>query len=268
MIIDTHAHVFTRSLRAAPDARYRPDYDATVSQCLDQLDAHGVAAGVLVQPSFLGTDNGHLLQALALAPQRLRGVAVIDEGLDDRQLAALHAAGVRGIRFNPFRRAARPNLASARWRATLARIAALGWQVVVHEGGEALIALLAQRHEFPAPLVETDHLGRPGSDPGRDAAVEYALLRRAAAAPLFIKLSAPYRGDAAALARAAARDLRALGPQQLLWGSDGPWPNFEGRYNYAAMLDWLTEVIADAGQRHTVRAAAARLYGFAPAAAR
>ncbi len=67
MIVDTHAHVFARSLPVLPDARYVPGYDATIAQHLDLLDAHGVDCGVLVQPSFLGTDNRHLLTALAAA---------------------------------------------------------------------------------------------------------------------------------------------------------------------------------------------------------
>jgi predicted TIM-barrel fold metal-dependent hydrolase len=264
MIVDTHAHVFARGLRLAADARYAPAYDATVQQYLAQLDAAGVAAGVLVQPSFLGDDNAHLRAALAAAPQRLRGVAVIDETAGESELARLHAAGVRGIRFNPFQRAAPADLASPAWRAQFERIAALGWHVVVHEEGAALIDLLARLRGCPAAVV-VDHLGRPGANVPLNAAVERAVLQRAAQGSVFVKLSAPYRGDAAAMTRAAARYLQALGPQRLLWGSDWPWPNHEGRHDYAAMLGWLAEAIAGAAQRAEVHAAAARLYGFAAA---
>lgn len=264
MIVDTHAHVFARGLSAAPDARYVPAYDATVRRYLAILDAQGIDAGVLVQPSFLGADNRHLLQALAQAPQRLRGVAVVAEDAAEAELAVLHAAGVRGIRINPFERA-RPDLSSAGWRATLARAASLGWHVVLHEEGGALVDLLAQLHGYPGPLV-VDHLGRPGADAAGNAAVERAVLRRAAARPLFVKLSAPYRGDAAAVARAARRYRQALGPERLLWGSDWPWPNFEGRFLYAALLGWLNDVLPDAGDRAALHGAAARLYGFPGAA--
>jgi predicted TIM-barrel fold metal-dependent hydrolase len=262
MIVDTHAHVFTRALRAAPDARYVPTYDATPAEYLRELDLNGVDSGVLVQPSFLGTDNRHLMQALACAPGRLRGVAVIDEGTGEAELARLHAAGIRGLRVNPFQRSARPQLRSAAWRALLARIAALGWHVVVHEEGDALIDLLGQLHDCPAPLV-IDHLGRPGVDASRNAAVERAVLRHAERGVVFAKLSAPYRGDAAPMARAAARYLGALGARQLLWGSDWPWPNFEGRHGYAAMLAWLDEVVPRREHRAAMHAAAAQLYGFA-----
>ena len=62
-MIDTHAHVFERGLPLARHRRYVPDYDAPLDAYLNQLDRHGVSHGVLVQPSFLGTDCGYLLAA-------------------------------------------------------------------------------------------------------------------------------------------------------------------------------------------------------------
>jgi len=168
---------------------------------------------------------------------------------------------VRGVRFNPFRRSARPDLASARWRRTLAQIAALGWQVVAHEEDGALIQLLAQLEHCVARIV-IDHLGRPGADRAINAAAEGAVLQRARCSPIFVKLSAPYRGEPTAAARAATRCLDALGPEELLWGSDGPWPNFGGRHDYAAMLDGLRLVLPRGEGRAAVHAAAACLYGF------
>jgi hypothetical protein len=52
--------------------------------------------GVLVQPSFLGSDNSYLLQAIARAPQRLRGIAMIDAQCEDTQLQALHQGAWSG----------------------------------------------------------------------------------------------------------------------------------------------------------------------------
>ena len=71
--IDTHAHVFRQGLALADTRRHTPDYDATLTQYLALLDAHGVARGVLVQPSFLGTDNSHLVAALRAAAGRCAG---------------------------------------------------------------------------------------------------------------------------------------------------------------------------------------------------
>ncbi len=77
-VIDTHAHVFHRGLKLAPGRRYAPDYDAPLALYLEQLDRSGMTNGVLVQPSFLGTDNSYLVECLTQANGRLRGIAVVD----------------------------------------------------------------------------------------------------------------------------------------------------------------------------------------------
>ncbi|MDI7047420.1 amidohydrolase family protein, partial [Escherichia coli] len=74
--------------------RYAPDYDATLDTYLQLLNAHGIERAVLVQPSFLGTDNRYLLQALSRDRRRLRGVAVVTPNVSEKELAALHAQGV------------------------------------------------------------------------------------------------------------------------------------------------------------------------------
>ncbi len=71
--IDAHAHVFSKDLSLTSGRRYSPDYDATVQAYLAHLHEHGLSHGVLVQPSFLGTDNRFLFDALA---QALIGCAV------------------------------------------------------------------------------------------------------------------------------------------------------------------------------------------------
>jgi hypothetical protein len=76
--VDTHAHIFQRGLKLASSVRYVPDYDAPLADYLRQLDANGLAKGVLVQPSFLGTDNSYLIAALRQQPVRLRGIVVVD----------------------------------------------------------------------------------------------------------------------------------------------------------------------------------------------
>ena len=131
LAVDTHAHVFRQGLALADTRRHTPDYDATLDQYLALLDTHGLTHGVLVQPSFLGTDNSHLVQALRAQPDRLRGVAVVDPAITDEALQALAAAGVVGIRLNliglPL-----PDVAAPAWRHLLDRVNALGWHVEIH----------------------------------------------------------------------------------------------------------------------------------------
>src|ERR1700741_2321797 len=72
-VIDTHSHVFHRGLKLASGRRYAPDYDAPLSLYLAQLDQNGTTNGVLVQPSFLGTDNSYIVDCLGQTNGRLRG---------------------------------------------------------------------------------------------------------------------------------------------------------------------------------------------------
>src|SRR5690606_41141979 len=87
--VDTHAHIFRQDLPIVPNRRYSPDYDAPVERYLEHLDRHGLSHGVLIQPSFLGTDNSFVLHALRRYPQRLRAVAVVDAEVSENQMDEL-----------------------------------------------------------------------------------------------------------------------------------------------------------------------------------
>lgn len=234
--IDTHAHVFARDLPMADGRRYTPAYDVTVEEYLARLDAHGMSHGVLVQPSFLGSDNGYLLQAIARAPERLRGIAMIDVGTDDRQLQTLHKGGVVGIRFNLVGGAPLPDFRGL-WRDTLARIAALGWQVEIHREAADLPRVLEPLLALGLKIV-VDHFGRVDPALGVDDPGFRYLLSTGATRQVWVKLSAQYRNGGSEVGTQFARQawplLREhLGTDRLLWGSDWPHTQHESVTDYA-----------------------------------
>lgn len=243
--VDTHAHVFTRDLSVAAQRRYTPDHDALPADYLAQLDAHGVSHGVLVQPSFLGTDNSYLVQALRDHPDRLRGVAVVDPLTSPAELAELDGAGVVGMRLNLIGLPT-PPLSSMPWRSLLNRVNNLGWHVEVHAPAERLAEMLPDLLAAGCRVV-VDHFGRPGAANGITP-----LLRHADTARVWVKLSAPYRNwtddDAGrAGARHAARLLAgAFGAGRLLWGSDWPHTEHRHRARYADSRAWLDDWLDDA----------------------
>src|SRR5262249_44862302 len=102
---DTHCHVFGPADRFpyAADRSYTPP-DAPLDKYLAMLSTVGMSRGVLVQGSAHGADNSAMLDALARAPKRLRGVAVADETVPAAELKRWAALGVRGLRFNHFSR--------------------------------------------------------------------------------------------------------------------------------------------------------------------
>ena len=100
-LVDCHFHVI------APQSRFPMHAGRSYTPAPASLDAWrrtmapwGVTHGVLVQPSVYGTDNAVMLHALEASGGRHRGVAVVDPDIDEASLDRLHAAGVRGIRFN------------------------------------------------------------------------------------------------------------------------------------------------------------------------
>ena len=98
--IDCHAHVFAAGVPLAAGSRYAPIGEATLADYLAMLAANGMSHGVLVQPSFLGTDNSYLVKALRASQKLLRGIAVVDPGASDHTLQELRAAGCVGVRLN------------------------------------------------------------------------------------------------------------------------------------------------------------------------
>lgn len=247
--IDAHAHVFRRGLPLAPVHRHAPDYDALLPDYLALLDAHAVSHAVLVQPSFLGTDNSFLLDALRACPQRLRGVVIVEPAIGEDELAALDRQGVCGIRLNlvglPI-----PDFAGAAWQRLFARVRALDWHVELHRESRDL-PLAGQAILDAGCKLVVDHFGRPGPAPGEDEGFAW-LLRSASSARVWVKLSAAYRNwpdQRGSAARTAAQALlQALDASRLLWGSDWPHTQHQDLADYgstrAALADWVPDVEA------------------------
>lgn len=273
--IDTHAHVFSRDLPLADGRRYAPAYDAPLSLYLGQLDHHGISHGVLVQPSFLGTDNRCLMQAIAQAPHRLRGIAVIDPetvAAEANCLDALARGGIVGIRLNLFG-LADPDFNCAAWQTTLRKIGALGWQIEVHSEARRLPnvvgALLACVDESVAIVV--DHFGRPQptlgvADPGFRYLLTLGPTRR-----VWVKASGAYRNadpakaDSLESTAMAAMPLleAAFGLDRLVWGSDWPHTQHEGSEDYATAYAMAKLLLPTRRERQAVLVdTPARLFRF------
>src|SRR6202012_2068564 len=99
--VDAHCHVFGPGNRFpfAPERKYTP-CDASREQLFALRDFLGFERNVIVQAACHGSDKRALLGALQPSEGRARGVATVKPTITDRELEALHAAGVRGARFN------------------------------------------------------------------------------------------------------------------------------------------------------------------------
>ena len=114
---------------------------------------------VIVQVTRHGADNGALLDALENAGDRARGVATVKADVTDEELHALHAAGVRGVRFNFVKRLV-DALPFDALMSIAERIEAFGWHIVIYFEAAELASLYDFFMSLPTTVV-VDHMGRP-----------------------------------------------------------------------------------------------------------
>src|ERR1700677_3175343 len=94
--VDTHCHVFgPGDLFSYADERKYTPCDAGKDQLFALRDFLGVDKNVMVQATCHGADNRAMLDALASANGRARGVSTVEPTERDDELSAMHGAGVR-----------------------------------------------------------------------------------------------------------------------------------------------------------------------------
>src|SRR5437016_10314115 len=94
---DCHVHIIGPQAKypMVPNRPYTPP-EATVAQLKAWHARLGITRSVLVQPSFYGTDNSCMLDALAQLGNDARGIAVIALNTPDSLLPAMEAQRARG----------------------------------------------------------------------------------------------------------------------------------------------------------------------------
>ena len=233
--VDAHCHVFgpMAQFPFSAKAKYLPE-DAGPEMLFALRDHLGFEKNVIVQASCHGTDNAATLDAIAKSDGKARGVAVVDTAISEAELAALHAGGMRGIRFNFLKRLV-DNAPKDKFLEVSRRLPA-GWHVVIYFEADILDELRPFMDAIPVPLV-IDHMGRPdvsqGPD-GPDMRAFRALLD--SRDDIWFKPTCPDRLDAIkeggggdpwnAFAE-AVRPLVADYPDRCIWGTDWPHPNMQ-----------------------------------------
>jgi 2-pyrone-4,6-dicarboxylate lactonase len=129
--VDAHCHVFGPGddFPYAPERKYTP-CDAGKDQLFALRDHLGLSRNVIVQATCHGADNSAMVDALRYSNGMARGVATVRPEITDAELADMHDAGVRGVRFNFVKRLV-DSKPDAYYHDIIERIAPLGWHVVV-----------------------------------------------------------------------------------------------------------------------------------------
>lgn len=263
---DCHHHIYDARYPFIPNAALKPG-DATVADYRALQKRIGTTRHVIVQPSSYGIDNRLLVEALGQFGQATtRGVAVVNTEVKDEELKQLHAAGVRGIRFN----LSPPGTTTLDMVRPLARrVAPMGWHVQVNAPASFLLDAKDIWSDLPCAVVfdHLAHVPEPDGAAHPAFAMVRALLQKDKA---WVKLSGFYNdtkvgpptyADSVALARAYVKEA----PERLVWGSDWPHPTEKDdrKPNDATLFDLLADSVGDETLRQRILVDnAARLYQF------
>jgi len=209
-------------------------------------DHLGFSRNVIVQASCHGSDNRALIDALESSNDRARGIAVVGEDISDSELADMHTAGVRGVRFNFLKRLVDPKPKPV-YTKMANRVAELGWHVVVYFEEADRVELVPFLESLPTRVV-IDHMGRPEISAGTDSTGFSEFLAMMDNEKFWVKvgcperltISAPPYNDVAPFAKA----LVEKAPDRVLWGTDWPHPNMKSHLPDDGLLVDRIPVIA------------------------
>ncbi|MGQ1480559.1 amidohydrolase family protein (plasmid) [Acinetobacter baumannii] len=264
--IDTHAHVFSAHDQFIATARYTPNYDAPVQSFISHLDKHNLTHGILIQPSFFGTNNDVMLKAIRQFPERLKGIAVVDTTATLEELSQLKEQGIVGIRLNLFGLPI-PSLDTAEWKRFLTNLEILEWQIELHAPPEYLVSLLPLLNQYSLDIV-IDHFGRVNSIPDITGSDYQEFLKLLNVDRHWIKISGFYRlghsSENLEIAKKAYALLKEKGLiSKLIWGSDWPHTQFESTISYELAFNALKKIVVDKQEQHMILSSnALKLFKF------
>ena len=245
--VDAHCHVFGpgHQFPYAPERKYTP-CDASKAQLVALRDHLGFARNVVVQATCHGADNSAMVDACVSSGGRARGVATVKRSITDNELQALHAAGVRGVRFNFVKRLV-DFTPKDELLEIAGRIKALGWHVVIYFEAVDLPELWGFFTALPTTVV-VDHMGRPDVGlPVDGPQLELFISFMREYPNVWSKVTCPERLSVAGPAalpdaqatqgpahRSAYRDVVPFArrlvetfPDRVIWGTDWPHPNLK-----------------------------------------
>jgi 2-pyrone-4,6-dicarboxylate lactonase len=253
--VDAHCHVFGPGAEFpyAPERKYTP-CDASRKQLVALRDHLGFARNVVVQATCHGADNSAMVDVLAHSGGNARGVATVRREVSDKELQALHAAGVRGVRFNFIKRLV-DFTPKDELMEIAGRIAVLGWHVVIYFEAIDLPELKDFFEGLPTDVV-VDHMGRPDVTKPVDGPefrmfIDFMSRNKnvwskvscperlsVAGPPALGEEQHPYR-DVVPFAKAIVETF----PDRVLWGTDWPHPNLKGHMpDDGLLVDFIPQI--------------------------
>jgi len=233
---DCQFHIYGDPAEFPPraNAPYPPIESATFDQAQRMHKAIGFSRGVIVHSAIYGSDHRLLLHALEGLNDRdrYRGIGIVDDRVSDKDLERLHAAGVRGARFN-FVRFFAMEQREAEVRRSMARMKELGWHARLHVNGDDLLENSTLLRSFKDIPMVIDHFGHVGFDGGTNRPVIRWVLDSLKLDNWWVMVS---NGNRDSKLDAGWDDALPYGkafieaaPDRIVWGTDWPHPQWKKR---------------------------------------
>jgi predicted TIM-barrel fold metal-dependent hydrolase len=242
----------------------------------------GVSRFVIVQPSFYGTDNTCLLEALSTLGDHGRGVAMLHPaGATADLLDQYSRGGICGLRVNLYSKSLARGSESAEdlLLSAIESVPRAGWHVEIIAPASTLFSAARVIESSRVPVV-IDHYGLPENF-GPQSSEGRKLLELVGLPHVWIKLSAPYRVVDDTVATKPPTDwliaLAQAAPDRCVWGSDWPHTPFSRdqqgaavavpyrKIEYSKLFRDFIQALGDAHAEKLILVTnPARLYGFPP----
>ena len=152
---DCHMHVYDARFALLPNLPVTPP-DAPASKYIALQRELGLERVVVVQPIGYGFDNSCTLDAMTQFGKSARGICIIRPDATDEAIEALHARGVRGVRFMMI---GNPHLTWEMLEPMAARLVNFGWMINLQLDGRLLPQHEAMLMRLPCTLVVRDSCG-------------------------------------------------------------------------------------------------------------
>lgn len=267
--VDTHIHLLAgpEEFTLSPSRVENPapmDMDGFLAAYKSQCDTLGITRTVVVHSIIYGADNAVTIEAIRRLGADARGIGLVKDGACPKQLDALAAANIKGIRLNYVH----GGVLSWDGAKTLApALADRGMHLQMLVNADKHMAEIADDiRGFPCPVV-FDHIGWPNvaagpTEPGFQTMTE--LVKDGAA---YVKLSGLYRTSTAPWQDTdpLVAALIEANPERCLWGSDFPYIMLADAKmpDAGQALDALYRVATSLADRRTILVdAPVALYGF------
>ncbi len=270
MIVDTHVHVWEMPPVApigptASSFTSLPEEAGPVELLIEDMDANGVDAAVLVQTSWSTWDNTYVAEAAARYPRRLRSIGLIDPldpGSVDLVRHWIDGFSMRGFRLHPDYYPDVEILTDPRSAPLLKEIE--NWEGIVkvhcrvsnaHQLAEAVRRYPRISRRYPGITWIIDHLMYPEPRMAMDDWRNYQpVLRLAEHDNVYLTISDVHSRSAEGfpfrdMHEVIRRGIDAFGIDRCLWGTGYPghlrvahgWPPLADELRLVREgLDWLT----------------------------